>query len=58
MNDMLGVVIGAVIGIFICSLCTSNKITDLYLENYYLLRRLEELQNEIANNVDGEKHDK
>lgn len=29
---MLGVVIGAVIGIFICSLCTSNKITDLYLK--------------------------
>lgn len=55
---MLDVVIGVVIGIFICSLCTLNKITDLYLENYYLLRRLEELQNEIANNVDGEKHDK
>lgn len=55
---MLGVVIGTVIGIFICSLSTSNKITDLYLENYYLLRRLEDLQNEIANNVDGEKHDK
>lgn len=55
---MLGVVIGAVLGIFICYLCTSNKITDLYIENYYLLRRLEELQNEIANNVDGEKHDK
>ena len=57
MNDMIGVVLGTVIGIFICSLCTSNKITDLYLENY-LLRRLKELQNEIANNVDGEKHDK
>ena len=54
---MIGVVLGTVIGIFICSLCTSNKITDLYLENY-LLRRLKELQNEIANNVDGEKHDK
>lgn len=55
---MLGVVIGAVIGILICSLYTSNKINDLYIENYYLLRRLEELQNEIANNVNGEKHDK
>lgn len=55
---MLGVTIGAVIGILICSLCTSNKINDLCIENYYLLRRLEELQNEIANNVNGEKHDK
>lgn len=55
---MLPVVIGIVLGIFICSLCTSNKISDLYIENYYLLRKLKELQNEIANNVDGEKHDK
>lgn len=55
---MFNIVIGAVIGIMTCAICTSNKINDLCVENYYLLRKLEELQNEIANNANGEKHDK
>lgn len=34
---MFNIVIGAVIGILICSLCASNKINDLYIETiiYY-----------------------
>lgn len=55
---MFSIAIGAVLGIMICAICTSNKINDLYVENYHLLRRLEEMQNEIANNANGEKHDK
>ena len=55
---MFNIVIGTVIGIMTCAICTSNKINDLCVENYYLLRKLEELQNEIANNANGEKHDK
>lgn len=55
---MFNIVIGAVIGIMMCAICTSTKINDLYIENYHLLRKLEELQNEIANNANGEKHDK
>lgn len=56
---MFNIVIGAVIGIMTCTICTSNKINDLCVENYYLLRKLEELQkNEFANKANGEKHDK
>lgn len=52
---MLNIVLGAVLGIFVCSLCTANKITDLEVENYYLLRKVEEL-NELHNSINGEKH--
>lgn len=57
---MFNIVMGAVIGIMTCTICTSNKINDLCVENYYLLRKLEELQkkNEFANKANGEKHDK
>ena len=42
----------------IIDLSNEREVNRMSIENYYLLRRLEELQNEIANNVDSEKHDK
>ena len=53
---MLNIALGAVLGLLVCSLCTANKITELEVENYYLLRKVEELKNELYNGIDGEKH--
>lgn len=39
---MFALIIGVTLGGIISSLCTAGKITDLEVENYYLLRRLEE----------------
>lgn len=42
---MFALIIGVTLGVFISALCTAGKITDLEVENYYLLRRLEEQEN-------------
>ena len=54
---MFNIIVGAILGVFICSLCSANKTANLEVENYYLSRKVEELRNELYNSPNGKKHD-